>query len=222
MRFNFFYANAAVWRNICRMSLRLRFRFRCFPDIDDLSRTMISPPISGPSRRTFLQWTGILALLFSSVLLVGCKKPTQLNSSSNPPVDYQLPMKLSVEDSQGRTLTIQLLSRTDKSMTFVRLSDNLEFTTPLNQLSPEDRALVRKFPKTIIKPQKDTSVAGQYIATRRKAIERLTRDIDEIRLLLATEDITKSTSEAKKKEAQRKFMEISKMKDQIAEKQKSR
>ena len=106
-------------------------------------------------------------------------------------------------------------------MQFVRLSDNLEFTIPLNRLSPADRELVMKFPKTGIMPS-ESSVAGRYIASREKQIARLTRDIEEIRLLLSKEGLTTSTIQAKNAEMNRKLEEIGKMTQQIREKKKPR
>jgi hypothetical protein len=182
---------------------------------------MISFVMPRLSLSSCLRWTGIVALLLSSFLQAGCEKPTSINSSSNPPADYQLPMNLLVRDNQGKPLEIQLLSRDDTSMKFRRLADDQEFTLALNRLAAEDRALVLKFPKTSLMPS-DVSVAGQYIATRREAIKRLTRDVEEIRTLMATEKLTTSTIKAKRAELERKLAEISKMKDQIEEKQKTR
>ena len=215
MRFNFFFVNVAALEKVLIMIFRLNSRFRGFPDSWGKAG---SDPLFASSARCICAF---LALLLVSFSLAGCKEPTRLNSSANPPVDYQLPMNLSVEDKAGRTLEIQLLARSDYSMTFVRLSDNLEFTFPLNRLSPKDQALVRKFPQTSNMPS-DSSVAGQYIATRKKAIARLTEDVIALRVSLATDGLTASSTKAKSNELQRKTAEIAKMKDQIKEKEKSR
>lgn len=115
---------------------------------------------------------GMLGLSQTSCSELAGPLPPTDPAPDSPPSSY--PIERTLIGSDGREVDAKIIGRTNRDVRFIRNSDGAEFVYPITKLSRDDVAYLETLPIGGIQK------TSPFVETRRDAISKLQRSIDDL------------------------------------------
>jgi hypothetical protein len=91
-------------------------------------------------------WTlkPLILILLSAIVLCGCDE--EIDPPAPPPASEAYPVDITLEDAQGRKLSVTVIGRTSSHLTFTKQGSSQTFEYPISKLSMKDQGYVLQLP----------------------------------------------------------------------------